>query len=80
MTAGAPVVTTDDPALVELVLDSARIVQRGEGLANDLHEAIRDLLADEGAAQRLSIAGQDRARAFGWRDAAERTWQLHAEL
>jgi glycosyltransferase involved in cell wall biosynthesis len=76
MTAGVPVVTTDDPALVELVLDGARVVEGGHGL----REAIADLLADETAAQRLGVAGQDRARAFSWRDAAEKIWQLHADL
>jgi glycosyltransferase involved in cell wall biosynthesis len=76
MTLGIPVVTTDDPALVELVLDTARIVPGGHGL----RDAIADLLVDEGEARRLGIAGQDRARAFGWRDAAETVWRLHADL
>ena len=76
MTAGVPVITTDDPALVELVLDAAHVVAGGHGL----REAIAELLADETAAQRLGVAGQDRARAFSWRDAAEKVWQLHADL
>ncbi|MGN6324968.1 glycosyltransferase [Pseudolysinimonas sp.] len=76
MTLGVPVITTDDPALVELVLDAAVVVPGGHGL----RDAIAGLLKDEPARRRLGIAGQDRARAFSWRDAAERIWQLHADL
>lgn len=80
MALGVPVVSTDDPALVELALDAARVVERGDGLADGLRDAIADLLADPAATQRLGVAGQDRARAFSWRDTAERVWQLHADL
>ena len=29
---------------------------------------------------RLGVLASDRARAFSWRDSAERVWQLHADL
>ena len=45
-----------------------------------LTEAIRSLLDDSAAAERLGVAAQDRAKAFTWRDAAEKIWQLHADL
>jgi glycosyltransferase involved in cell wall biosynthesis len=80
MTAGAPVVTTDDPALVELVVDAARIVPRGDDLVSSLRDAIDDLWDDRAAAERLTVAGQDRARAFSWAAAAEKVWELHADL
>jgi hypothetical protein len=36
---------------------------------------------DDGALrERLSVLASDRARAFSWRDSAERVWQLHADL
>ena len=38
------------------------------------------MLGDQTLANRLSIVGSDRARAFSWRDSAERVWQLHADL
>ena len=30
--------------------------------------------------ERLAVLASDRARAFSWRDSAERVWQLHADL
>jgi glycosyltransferase involved in cell wall biosynthesis len=80
MTAGAPLIATDDPALSELAVDAARYVERGDDLADGLRAAIEELLADDAAAARLRVAGQDRARAFSWRDSAERVWQLHADI
>lgn len=80
MTLGVPLVTTDDPALVELAVDAARFVERGDDLAEALRTSIEELLTDDDAAARLRVAGQDRARAFSWRDAAERVWQLHADI
>lgn len=80
MAAGAPLVSTDDPALVELAVDAARFVERGDDLIDGLRAAIEELLADDAATARLHVAGQDRARAFSWRDTAERVWQLHADI
>ena len=52
----------------------------GEGYINRLAAAISTVATDDARAERLSIAGSDRARAFTWRDSAERVWQLHADL
>ncbi|QNO38934.1 glycosyltransferase [Protaetiibacter sp. SSC-01] len=76
---GAPVVCSDAPAFVELVDDAAEVVS-GDGFAEGLRSAIARVLDDEGHAERLSVAGRDRARAFSWRDSAEKVWQLHADL
>jgi hypothetical protein len=38
------------------------------------------VLGDTKLAERLRIFGSDRAKAFTWRDTAERVWQLHADL
>jgi hypothetical protein len=38
------------------------------------------VLADSELAGRLRYSGMDRARMFSWRGAAEKVWQLHADL
>lgn len=76
---GLPIVHTDVAALEEVTAGAALSVPLdGEGLAERLAEAID---AVEGSlAERLSTAAGDRARAFDWRDSAEKVWQLHADL
>lgn len=79
---GTPVVHSDAPALLELGADSALVVERGSAPAfqDGLAEAITSVLTDSGLAERLRYLGQDRSRAFTWRTAAEKVWQLHADL
>ena len=77
---GAPVVSSDAPAFTEVALDAAITVERGPTFADGLRDAIERVLGDRELAERLRIAGRDRARAFSWRDAAEKVWQLHADL
>jgi hypothetical protein len=76
MSLGVPVIGTQLPALQETADDAAVLVSSDD----DLGEAIRGLLDDEPARERLAIAGRDRSKAFTWRDAAEKVWQLHADL
>jgi glycosyltransferase involved in cell wall biosynthesis len=71
MASGTPVVTVREEALVEVVGDAAVVVDDDGGLA----DGVRLALADR---SRLVAAGVERARAFSWRAAAERT--LHAYL
>jgi hypothetical protein len=47
-----------------------------EGLA----DAVSRGLGSTAAADRLAVLAADRGRAFSWREAADRVWQLHAEL
>jgi Glycosyltransferase len=79
---GTPVVHSDDPALVEVAGGAGLIVRRDDagGYPERLAEAIGRVLTDRVLADRLSISASDRARAFSWRDSAERVWQLHADL
>lgn len=79
---GTPVVHSDAPALVEVAADAGLIVPRedADGYPTRLAENIRDVLEDTALAERLSISGRDRAKAFSWRDSAEKIWQLHADL
>jgi glycosyltransferase involved in cell wall biosynthesis len=91
MSLGAPVIHSDAPALVEVCDGAGYAVDRpsnGSDLAGDagveygerLAAAVRALLDDPQLAETLAIRGRDRAKAFSWRDSAEKTWQLHADL
>ncbi|AMB57821.1 glycosyltransferase family 4 protein [Microterricola viridarii] len=79
---GVPVVHSDAPALVEVASDAGIVVEREDaaGYPERLAEAVTTVLEDPTRAERMGIAGRDRSRAFSWRDAAERVWQLHADL
>jgi glycosyltransferase involved in cell wall biosynthesis len=79
---GTPVVHSDTPALVEVGAAAGLVVEREDpaGYPDRLAAAIGRVLGDGALRERLSIAGRDRARAFSWRDSAERVWQLHADL
>ncbi|MCU1407179.1 MAG: mannosyltransferase [Glaciihabitans sp.] len=79
---GTPVVHSDAASLVEVSAEAGVVVSRGEasGYPLRLAEAITSVVEDATLARRLSYAGLDRAGAFSWRDAAQRVWQLHADL
>jgi glycosyltransferase involved in cell wall biosynthesis len=79
---GTPVIHSDAPALVEAAGDAGLVVEREDaaGYPERLAAALGRVLTDTALANRLSIFGSDRARAFTWRDSAERIWLLHADL
>ena len=79
---GTPVVHSDAPALVEAAGDAGLVVERADaaGYPERLAAAVARALTDTTLANRLSIVGADRARAFTWRDSAEQVWLLHADL
>lgn len=77
---GLPIIATDLPGIAEITADAAILVDRDERYPASLSEAIRGLLDDSTTAEQLGVAAQDRAKAFTWRDAAEKIWQLHADL
>ena len=83
---GLPVIHSDDPALVEVAAGASLVVERPAEAEDDaayterLAEAIGRVLTDEELRSRLRVLASDRARAFSWRDSAERVWQLHADL
>ena len=72
MASGTPVVAVPDPALREVAGDAAIFAEEA-GLA----DGIRRALAER---DRLVAAGLERARAFSWRAAAERTLAVYREL
>jgi glycosyltransferase involved in cell wall biosynthesis len=79
---GTPVIHSDDPAVVEVSGGAGVAVPRhpAASYAERLAEAVGSVLGDGVAAARLRVLSADRARAFSWRDSAERIWQLHADL
>lgn len=83
---GLPVIHSDDPALVEVAAGASAVVERPQAAGDDdayserLASAIGRVLSDAELRSRLGVLASDRARAFSWRDSAERVWQLHADL
>lgn len=77
---GTPVVSMDTPTSREITGDAALLVERSPDFVEGLRDAIETVLTRDDLAEQLRTAGRDRARAFSWRDAAEKVWQLHADL
>ncbi len=85
---GLPVIHSDDAALMEVSGGAGLAVERPASPSDDddaayserLAQAIGRLLDDAALRERLGVLASDRARAFSWRDSAERVWQLHADL
>ncbi|ARC57445.1 Capsular glucan synthase [Frondihabitans sp. 762G35] len=79
---GTPVVHSDAPALVEVAAGAGVVVPRDDpaGYPERLAQAMFQVVNDVALSTRLGVAGLDRARAFSWRDSAEKVWQLHAEI
>ncbi|WP_405373174.1 MULTISPECIES: glycosyltransferase [unclassified Microbacterium] len=75
---GVPVVGADSETHREILLDGAVLTVPGDPAA--LAAGIDDTLSSTEAVERLSVLATDRGRAFTWAGAAERIWQLHAEL
>ncbi len=72
MASGTPVVAVPDAALREVAGSAAVFVEEGQ-----LADGIRTALADR---ERLVSAGLERARAFSWQAAAERTLGVYREI
>ena len=72
MASGTPVVSVPDPALREVAGDAAVFVDE-----HHLADGIRTAIADR---DRLVAAGLERAKAFSWRAAAERTLAVYREI
>jgi glycosyltransferase involved in cell wall biosynthesis len=72
MASGTPVVAVPDPALREVAGDAAIFVE-ASGLADGIGRALAER-------ERLVAAGFQRARAFTWQAAAERTLAVYREI
>ena len=75
MAAGTPVLTSDDPALVEVGGGAALAVPLA-----DLADGLRRLRDDAELRAELSAAGPQRAAAYTWEAAAGRLWRAYADL
>lgn len=80
-TFGAPVIHSDDSALLETAGGSGLVVEAdGPGHPERLAEAVSRVVEDAELRERLTILSQDRGHSFSWSSAAESIWALHADL
>ena len=75
MSLGTPVVTSTDPALVEVAGGAALAVSDV-----DLAAALRGLVEDDVLRGRLGAAGRRRAADFTWDGAADALWAIYGEI
>lgn len=73
---GVPIIAEDTAVHREVIVDGGLLVSGADAAGAALAEA----LGSSVAAERLGVLAADRGRAFAWRDAANRVWELHAEL
>jgi len=79
MACGTPVISTTGGALPEVVGDAGILVPPGR--ADALAAAIRQLLNDKQAQQRMSEAGRKRVEeTFNWEQAARKTLEVYQEV
>ncbi len=79
MSCGTPVIASTGGALPEVVGDAGILVPSGR--ADALAAAIRQLLNDEQAQQRMREAGRKRVEAkFNWEQAARKTLEVYQEV
>jgi glycosyltransferase involved in cell wall biosynthesis len=79
MACGTPVIATTGGALPEVVGDAGILVPPGS--ADALAAAIKQLLNDKQAQQRMSEAGRKRVKEkFNWEQAATRTLEVYQEV
>ncbi|MFI5167921.1 MAG: glycosyltransferase family 4 protein [Thermoanaerobaculales bacterium] len=75
MACGVPVVAGDTPAIREVALDAVLRVNPRDVV--ELAGAVRHLLEQPDLRAQLRARGRDRARAFGWRQAAQATLEVY---
>ena len=82
LTLGVPVIAVDSPVHREVIFEGGVLAEGADAsaLAESLAAALADAVSTAASAERLAVLSGDRGRAFSWREAADRVWQLHAEL
>lgn len=75
---GVPVVAAGTPVHAEVIVDGGVLAEKTD--ADSLAAALALALGSASTAERLGVLAGDRGRAFSWAGAAERVWQLHADL
>jgi glycosyltransferase involved in cell wall biosynthesis len=77
MSCGAPVITSRIGSITEVVGQAAYLVEPTDTV--ELARSIIKLLEDEGARERLRVAGRERAAQFTWEKTAERTLEIYRQ-
>lgn len=78
MACGAPVITSNIPAIVESVSHAARTVDPHD--VDDIAKAIAELLSDEKLRQHYSEAGLERSKKFTWEQTARKTLEVYRAI
>jgi glycosyltransferase involved in cell wall biosynthesis len=78
MAAGVPVVTSRDPALLEVGGDAVLAVETGDAAA--LADALRSVCADPGLRARLVENGTRRVRQYSWAECAARYAEIYRRV
>jgi len=77
MACGAPVITTNTPAIAEMVGNNARLFTPAHSRA--LAQHLVELLTTPGARESLSVAGLEHAAQFTWERAARETLAVYRQ-
>jgi glycosyltransferase involved in cell wall biosynthesis len=78
---GVPTVAISSPVHREVVAEGGMLVAPAGGSSGEaLAAALAQVLASAADGERWGVLAGDRGRAFSWAGAAERVWQLHADL
>ncbi|MDE0547328.1 glycosyltransferase [Microbacterium sp. C7(2022)] len=82
LTLGVPVVAASSAGHAEVIADGGAVVEGQDAttLRDGLGDALSAVLESTQSADRAAVLAADRGRAFSWNEAAERVWQLHADL
>ncbi|MFT4213962.1 MAG: glycosyltransferase [Microbacterium sp.] len=75
LSVGVPVVAVDTEMAREVVAEGGVLAG-----ADELADALGEVLGSVATAERYGVLAGDRGRAFSWLSSAERVWQLHADL
>jgi glycosyltransferase involved in cell wall biosynthesis len=77
MACGAPVITSNIPAISETVGTAARLVNPRD--TNELSRAIMEMLSDEGMRNHYSAAGAEHVKKFTWEQTAIKTLEVYRQ-
>jgi glycosyltransferase involved in cell wall biosynthesis len=75
---GVPVITSNRSALPEVAGDAALLVDPED--ESEIAYGLNTLINEEGLRRVLIEKGRQRAAAFRWQDAVERTWAVYREI
>src|SRR6185295_3885700 len=78
MACGAPVITTNTPAIVEMVRDKARLFSPAD--YRSLAQQIVELVTNPAMRESLSRAGINHAAQFTWERAAKETLKIYRRI